>query len=284
MAPTSTTTGGTGTIYYNERQSYTASCPNGQTGDSVTVVKEAGTVQSVLSVADANAQAQSAAQSEANSRLICEDAGVSYLNVAQTYTANCPAATEDTPAADGNPVTVTIPAGSYSSNVSQQAADDAALAAAQANAEAQLACTYWNEEQTYTAECPTGTAGADVTKTIAAHTFSSTLSQGDANAKALAEAQNTAQAELSCGSTAYMIGNTPQSSMFSLECPGCIRFPIVHASAVVPSNTYQMLTTPANAVADQLSLNQAAKSLAQIQAEANAHAICNLCSLEHNPV
>lgn len=279
MAPTSTTTGG-GSLFYNERQSYTASCPNGQTGDSVTVIKEAGTYHSALSVADANAQAISAAQQEANSRLACEDSSFAFYNTPQTYTANCPVATDgdDTPTADGNPVTVTIPAGAYASNVSQAAADDAALAAAQASAEAQLACTFWNASQTYTAECPDGSTGSDVEKTVAARSFSSTISQEDANSKALAEAQNLAQAELSCSGTTFVVGNTPQSVQVQYPCPTCHRSPIIFAGSTVAANTFTATANAATQADILYALNQQARTLAQQRANAGAQLLCQQCS------
>lgn len=281
MAPTSISTGGSGTIFYNERVSYTASCPAEQTGESVTVVKEAGTVTSVLSQADANAKAMAAAQQEANSRLVCSDAPAQYYNTPQTYTANCPAASEGTPAAVGSPVTITIPAKAYVSAISQQAANDAALAAAQAQAEGLLQCTFWNEEQTYTAECPEGTAGADVTKTIAAGTFSSTISQDDANATALAEAQNQAQEALSCGTETYLIGNTPQIGIARINCPGCILQPVITVQKTTPANSFTALTTTARYVETLQGLNQQAKLLAEQRALAEANSLCLTCQRIH---
>lgn len=279
MAPTSTS-GGAGTIYFNERQVYTASCPAGQTGDSVTVIKEAGTVQSVLSVADANAQAIASAQSEANSRLVCEDSAATFLNTPQTATATCPEASDGVPAAEGNPVTVTVLAGRYSSEFSQQAADDAALAAAQSQAEAQLSCTYWNEAQTYTAECPAGTVGSDVTVTVAAGIHSSTLSQEDANALALAAAQSQAEEQLSCGADAFLVGNTPQSGQASVTCApsGCAPL-VINRTIVIPANTYTQMTTTALMAQTILALNQQALTIANFQAQVSANNQCTTYSV-----
>lgn len=277
MSPTSGS-GGTGQIFYNERQVYTASCPDGQEGDPITVVKEAGTFQSALSVADANAQAMASAQSEANSRLVCDDAQFAYYSTPQSFTARCESDDDDTPTPEGEPVTVTIPAGAYGSDVSQQAADEAALAAATAQAQAQLSCTYWNKAQTYTAECPEDTTGADVEKTVAAHTFSSTISQADADAKAMAEAQNQAETELSCTGITYLIGNTPQLVTVQYSCPGCTRTPVIFSSYTVPANTYKTMTTPATAAADLLSLNNQARAQANLVATANAQALCVTCN------
>lgn len=275
MVPT-TGTGGSGALFYNEEVSYTASCPSGQSGDSVTVVKQAGTVTSVLSQADANARAMAAAQQEANSRLVCEDAEVQYFNTPQSYTATCPAASDGVPAAEGEPVTVTIEAGAYVSSISQEAADDAALEAAQSQANALLACTYWNEAQTYTASCPEGTVGSDVERTVAAGVHSSTLSQEDANAKAMAAARNEAEAALSCGSEAFVIGNTPQQFTAQVPCPGC-RTPVITVTSYVVANTVTQTTTPARANEDQLYLNQLAQSIAQQRATLLAQQQCALC-------
>ncbi len=67
---TSTTTT-TSTIYQNTEQSYTASCGQGTTGDSVTVTVPAGSYGSAVSQNDANAQALAAATAEAVAQLRC---------------------------------------------------------------------------------------------------------------------------------------------------------------------------------------------------------------------
>lgn len=197
---------GESSLFYNEHQEYTAHCPAGQTGASVKVVIEPETVGSAFSVADANARALQQAVDDATARLVCVTPAVTYYNTAQIAT--CQDADETTPAADGSPVTVA--AGLYSSTVSQAAADAAALAAATA----QLQCTFWNAEQSYTAECPG--VGDDATRTVAAHTFSSTISQAIADALALAEATNLANADLPAVCVAAQVfWNTPQSASFT---------------------------------------------------------------------
>lgn len=260
-------------LFYNERQSYTATCPTGQTGDSVTVVKEANTVGSALSVADANARALQMAQDEANSRLSCEDEVVTYYNTAKVGTASCPGAQEDgTPASTGPSVSATIEAGRYSSVVSQQAADDAAQAAADALAAAQLTCTYRNKEQTYEAVCPSGTIGDNQEVTIGAGVYSAS-SQSEANQLALAEAQRQAEALLVCGD--FIIGNTPQNGQASVYCaPAGCPARTLNASATVPANYYTRRTTEENLTADQLALNNQARSLADQQAFQFATALC----------
>lgn len=197
---------GESSLFYNEHQEYTAHCPAGQTGASVKVVIDPETVGSAFSVADANARALQQAVDDATARLVCVTPAVTYYNTAQIAT--CQDADETTPTADGSPVTVA--AGLYSSTVSQAAADAAALAAATA----QLQCTFWNAEQSYTAECPG--VGDDATRTVAAHTFSSTISQAIADALALAEATNLANADLPAVCVAAQVfWNTPQSASFT---------------------------------------------------------------------
>jgi hypothetical protein len=57
---------------------------------------------------------------------------------------------------------------------------------------------YWNEAQSYTAFCPPGEIGDSVTKEIAANIVNSTVSQEDANSRALQIIQAQASRELVC--------------------------------------------------------------------------------------
>ena len=255
--------GGSGT-FYNDEQSYTATCPAGQTGQSVTSTVSAGQVGSTLSVADANARALAQAQADAQSKLSCSPASSVFLNVEQTYTANCPGANGSTPASVGTPVTVTIPAGAYQSAVSQELADTAALQAAMEQANAQLVCTFYNAPQTATATCPTGTTGTQQQATVAAGQFNDVTQQG-ADAKALAAAQTQATAALTCSGTTFQVGNTPQTATRagSVVPPGCTRVFTYNLSATVLQNTYVALTTAANQMATQASLNAQAQAAAQ---------------------
>lgn len=264
-------------LFYNERQEYTASCPTGQSGSSVTVVKEAGSVGSALSVADANARALQQASDEANGRLSCEDVVTTYYNVVQQYTASCPGADDETgtPAATGAPVTGTIAAGRYTSTVSQAAADAAALAAAQSLAESQLVCTYRNATQSYTASCPTDTTGSEVTVEVAAGSYSSTESQGVANSLALAAAQSDAESQLVCSDVTYIVGNTPQIGSASIQCLSNCPARTFSTTFNVAANTYTQLTTPDQAANTQLALNQQAQAYGNQVAAAMAASQCN---------
>lgn len=209
-----------GTLYYNDQQSFTATCPDGQTGAAVTEIIPAGTVASTKSVADANAIAKKQAQDQANARLDCTPTPTTYWNTAQTYVATC-AQTQGAPIPDGDPVTITIPANSFSSTVSQAEADALALAEATAQATAGLSCVWWNSEQSYTNVCVSNTA-LNVTRTTPAHTNSSNVSQAIADADALAAAKLAADEASTCPNiTVYR--NTQQSVQVLL--PGCVNHP-----------------------------------------------------------
>lgn len=119
------------------------------------------------------------------------DALVCWINTEQAYTATC--GTGRT----GTAVTRTYPAGRITSNISQADADDRARAIAQAEAEAALACDWWNEAQSYTAICGPGTSGNSITKTIAAQTVHRPTLE-EANAVAYEMAREQAIAELIC--------------------------------------------------------------------------------------
>lgn len=82
------------------------------------------------------------------------------------------------------------------SEISQADADTQAYNAALALAQAQLNCqTVYTSTQQYTADCPVGSFGQSVTKSA---TATSLISQEDADAKALADAQTAALASLDC--------------------------------------------------------------------------------------
>lgn len=114
-------------VWLNNQQSFTASCPSGFVGESVTVTVPAQTVPSVLSQADADAMALAIAQDEAETEIQC--AGL-YFNTEQTATVACPF---------GPDKQATVAAGTVSSATSQDAAN--AIAYAQATAAAQALCS-----------------------------------------------------------------------------------------------------------------------------------------------
>jgi hypothetical protein len=86
--------------------------------------------------------------------------------------------------------------GTGTSTVSQSDADDAAYADGLTKAQAQLNCKpIYSSTQSYTAKCPAGVYGADVTKSA---TVTSLISQSDANTRALDIAKAEAEAVLDC--------------------------------------------------------------------------------------
>lgn len=204
-------------IYFNDEQRYTAECAGGTSGADVTQVILAGTVGSSISKEDANDKAREAARTQAEARLVCTPDEVLYWNDAVSQTAQC-TTDEEHPPVEGSPVTITIPANTYSSSVSKAAANALALAAAATEAENQLECTWWNKEIEYTAECPDGTVGASVTKTVAAHTFSSTISQEQADKDAKDKAKYDAEQELVCDAAPSVYYNTPKVVSITKNC------------------------------------------------------------------
>lgn len=255
--------GGSGS-FYNEEQSYTANCPAGQSGQSVTSTVSAGQMSSSLSVADANARALAQATADAQSKLSCAPATSQFLNVEQTFTAACPASTGNIPAAIGTPVTATVAAGTYQSAVSQALADAAALQAATEQANSQLACTFYNAPQTVTMTCPTGSTGTPQTITVAAGQFTDVSQQG-ADAKAFASAQSQASALLSCSVATHPVGNTAQTAVRqgAVVPPGCTKVFNYNISYTVPAGTYVAQATAATDAAIQASVNGQANAAAQ---------------------
>lgn len=240
------------TLFYNEEVSYSASCPDG-TG-TVTVTIPAGTVSSSVSVADANQKAQDEAVVEATARLDCQsEPTTTYSNDAQTAVAACQAG-QGAPPAEGNPVTVTIPAGTVTSSVSKAAANAEALAMAQTQAASQLVCTWWNSPQTKQVVCeanPAITASA----TVAAHTYSSTISQADADNQAMAEATNQANEELAatCFGVPAAVLNTEQHVQVVYLCQQAIvRNCTIIVNVTIPANRFAGNT--------QVEANNAARS------------------------
>lgn len=204
-------------LYFNDEQRYTAECPNGTDGADVTQVIMAGTIGSSVSKEDANAKAREEARTQAEARLVCSPIETLYWNDAQSHTAEC-STDEEHPPVEGSPVTTTIPANTYSSSVSKAAANALALAAAVEQAEAQRDCTWFNKEITYTAECPDGTTGSSVTKTVAAKTYSSTVSQQDADNQATANAKLQAEEELVCDGNPLVFYNSALPAFAQRQC------------------------------------------------------------------
>ena len=143
----------------------------------------------------------------------------------------------------GTAVTVTIPAGTVGSTISVADANQKAQQQAQVQAQAQLVCTeipvtYWNVAQTQTAACDAvegapAPVGAPVTVTVAANTYSSTISQADADNQARAAALAEARAQRTC-----TYGNAEQTAI----CPNDDSI-----TATIAANTYQSTLSQSDA-------------------------------------
>lgn len=242
-------------LFYNDEQSATATCPDGTTGSAVTTTIPAGTVASAISKADANQKAKSQAESQAQQMLNCSTQTEEFTNDAQSATVSCQGL-EGAPPPEGAPVTRTVPAGTVTSTVSKADANQQALANAQQQAAAALQCVFWNRAQTYQATCPTGQVGTPVTKQVAAHTFSSTVSQADADQKALQSATNAANAALVCSGGGTFL-NTTQTASKTGQCTfGQIGQP--HFAGVTVRVSVGAFTSPiSQADANQKALNWA---------------------------
>lgn len=238
--------------YTNDAQSATASCPSGQTGSPVAYTVPAGTVVSLISVADANSKAQSLALQTAGQQLVCVPTPPSWTNAVQSYTANC------TSGSAGQSVTVTVAAGVITSLISQADADAQALSQAQSQAMAKLVCTWTSTAQTFTGLCGDNTT--QVTATTPAGQFTSTISRADANQQALTAAQNAAL-QTCPSSTAF--GNTPQTATVKKLCEiinglGQPTFITVSGSFTVTANLFFATTQAgANTLAFNYALTQA---------------------------
>jgi hypothetical protein len=98
-------------------------------------------------------------------------------------------------------VIVNISQGAYTSNISQQAANNLAQAAAQAQANQNGTCSWGNtaiNANYYSQNCGSGYTANAYPVTIAANTYRSTTSQAAANALAQAAAQNAANTNGGC--------------------------------------------------------------------------------------
>lgn len=171
-------------------------CSTGSVGSQVTYTVPAGKYASALSQADADNKAQydvnTNGQTYANNYGYC-----TYYNVqrSSTFTKNnCASGTV------GSQVTYTVPAGRYSSTVSQGDADARAQSDINANGQSYAntngTCNWYSvpKSGTFTKNnCAAGGAGSSVTYTVAAGAYSSTVSQADADAKAQSDVNANGQ-------------------------------------------------------------------------------------------
>ncbi|HEV2481497.1 MAG TPA: DUF5977 domain-containing protein [Puia sp.] len=174
----------------------------------------------------------------------------------------------------GSSLTYTVPAGTYFSTLSQADANQKAINAVNANgqayANANATCTFWNvvENGTFSrSNCGTGGTGSSVTYTVAANTYSSTISQSDANQQAInnvnANGQNYANANGTC-----TFWNVATSGTYSRNNCTCL-YTGSSVTYTVLANTYS--STTSLAAANTLAQNDVN---ANGQNYANSHGTC----------
>ncbi|WP_218377131.1 DUF5977 domain-containing protein [Chitinophaga sp. sic0106] len=123
---------------------------------------------------------------------------------------------------------ITVPAGTFSSVVSQEVADDLAGIYMRHNglflARQQLSCPlYWNTEQIGSfqrSNCTDGGVGFFVKDTIAANTFSSYISVADANNQAIEQLAINGQARADATGKCQYFSDERSGSFLRTTCPG----------------------------------------------------------------
>jgi hypothetical protein len=225
--------------YFNTEQSGTTTrdtCPPNYTPGEATLVVPANTYMSTVSIANANQLALNYIfdniQEYANANGSCTAPTV-YYNTEQSATAarnNCPSGYT------AGDATLTVAANTYSSYASVAVANQLALDYIYDNlqdyANANGSCTapvYYNTQQSGTAtrdNCTEGYGGTTVTLTVAANTYSSSVSIADANNQAIAyidaNKQAYANANGSCTSicTSYRHIASADSTIYWTSCNG----------------------------------------------------------------
>ena len=211
------------TIYYNTQTSATATksdCGSGYTGSTVTYTVAANKYSSTVSQVDADSQATADLtankQTYANANGTCTAIPlIVYYNIQQSGTAT---KNDCGTGYTGSTVTYIVPAKKYSSTVSQADADNKAIAdvasGKQTYANANGTCTaipltvYYNIQQSGTAtknDCGTGYTGSTVTYIVTGNKYSSTVSQADADNKAIADVSSGKQAYANANGTCTAI-------------------------------------------------------------------------------
>ena len=206
----------TATTYYNIVESGTAAknnCTTGSTGSTVTYTVAAGKYSSTISQADADnkaiADVTTNKQAYANANGTCTTAATTYYSTQESGTAT---KNDCTTGSTGSTVTYTVAAGKYTSTVSQVDADNKAIADvttnkqayANANGTCMAATVYYNVQESGTATkntCGPGYTGSTLTYTVAAGKYSSTISQTEANNKAITDVTNNKQAYANANGT-----------------------------------------------------------------------------------
>lgn len=209
--------------FYNTAQSSSFqknNCASGGTGSWVTYYVGANNYSSTISQADADSKA--AAEISANGQAYANANGYcTWYNVykSQTFTKN-----DCGSYASGSSVTYSVGAGTYSSNVSQADADDQAQSNINSNgqnyANSNGSCTYYNSEvsQAFQKQCSPGYAGSYVTYTVPAYTYSSNVSQHDAQVAATADKNANGQAYANANGTCTYVCDSGNCSGEDKKC------------------------------------------------------------------
>lgn len=155
-------------------------------------------------------------------------------------------------------VTYTVAANTYFSFTSQADADVKAQADVDQNGQAYAntngQCLWWNvvKSGSYTRNnCATGGTGSTVTYTVAAHTYSSTISQADADQQAQNDVNTNGQNYANTNGTCTWWNVVKSGSFTRNNCAtGATGSTVTYT---VPANTYS--STTSQAAADQLAQN-----------------------------
>ncbi len=241
------------TIYYSVAKTASVNNDPGYQTQTFTVTLPAGSIYSTVSQAAADSAAAAAAHYAAVEAKNLGQRPI-FVNSVQSWFGSCP----------GYSVTITVPAGTVTSNISSSDASQAALASAKSQVNALIAIhcvtVYYSTLQSYTASCVMPLVGSPVTVTNPPGTHTSTVSQAAANAASLAAATAAATALLSCGSGFY---NTSQS--FTATCHNIYGDNWIGSdqTVTIPANTYfSAISQPdANNMALQAATEQAVARL-----------------------
>ncbi len=217
------------TVYYNTQISATTTkndCGTGYTGSTVTYTVPAEKYSSTISQADADSKA--AADLSANKQAYANANGTCTAVQTTVYYSTQVSATATKndcgTGYTGSTVTYTVPAKKYSSAISQADADQQAVKDVNANKQAFAnnngTCTtvtttiYYNTRQFGVAtksDCGSGYTGSTVTYTVPAGTYSSAISQADADNMAIADVnankQSYANTEGTCTRNRFLDKN-----------------------------------------------------------------------------
>ena len=212
----------TPTLFKNTLVSATAiknTCGAGYTGSTVTYTVSANKYSSTVSQIDADNQALY--DLNANSQAYANTIGTCTLILITYYNAQISATASKNTCGTGytgSTITYTVSANKYSSTISQIDADNLALSDINTNkqtyANTNGTCTlipivsYYNAQASATSTkntCGTGYTGSTLTYIVSANKYSSTISQADADNKALLDLNANKQAYANANGTCTLI-------------------------------------------------------------------------------